>query len=75
MTPAVVTGPATDNAAGTGLIERELHGRVHRVALVGPAIDEVTDWLSAVRHAWSSSLDRLDEVLAARSTDPEEGTP
>ena len=57
-----------------GLIERELHGRVHRVALVGPAIDEVTDWLSAVRHAWSSSLDRLDEVLAARSTDPEEGT-
>ena len=30
-----------------GLIERELHGRVHRVALVGPAIDEVTDWLSA----------------------------
>lgn len=59
-----------------GLIERELHGRVHRVALVGPAIDEVTDWLGAVRHAWSSSLDRLDHVLAERASDPDqEGTP
>lgn len=52
-----------------GLIERRLRGRVHQVALVGPAIDEVTDWLATVRLAWSSSLDRLDAVLATRSND------
>ena len=55
-----------------GLIERELRGRVHRVALRGPAIDEVTSWLDTVRQAWGSSLDRLGEVLADAPREPDQ---
>lgn len=55
-----------------GLIERELRGRVHRVALRGPAIDEVTDWLGVVRQAWESSLDQLGEVLAESHNQPDQ---
>ncbi len=45
------------------LIERRLDGRVHHVQLVPDSLSELVSWASTIRHAWESSLDRLDSVL------------
>jgi DNA-binding transcriptional ArsR family regulator len=46
-----------------GLIRRVLRGRVHELTIAPGRLDRVTNWVSAVRRGWESSLDRLDQVL------------
>lgn len=52
-----------------GLVERELDGRVHRVALVPDRLDGVNQWTGRIQAAWSENFDRLGAVLAEMEED------
>ncbi|HET9030905.1 MAG TPA: metalloregulator ArsR/SmtB family transcription factor [Candidatus Aquilonibacter sp.] len=48
----------------SGLIEREITGRVHVLNLSPAAMESAVAWIERQRRYWSSVLDRLDTMLA-----------
>jgi DNA-binding transcriptional ArsR family regulator len=48
----------------SGLLERRIEGRVHHCALSPAAMDSASKWIDKQRAYWTSSLDRLDDLLA-----------
>ncbi len=54
----------------SGLLLREIEGRIHRCALAPAAIDAATGWLERQRTFWNAALDRLDGVLEQASGKP-----
>jgi DNA-binding transcriptional ArsR family regulator len=53
----------------SGLIEREVLGRVHRCALSPSGMRDASAWLEKQRAFWNATLDRLDAVLLEPSSD------
>lgn len=51
----------------SGLLKREIAGRVHHCTLSPAAMESASKWLDKQRAYWNASLDRLDAVLANRS--------
>ena len=47
----------------SGLIEREIAGRVHYLNLSPERMQLAAGWLEAQRKFWSATLDRLDAYL------------
>lgn len=47
----------------SGLIEREVTGRVHRLSLSPDGIASAQRWIETQRRYWSETLDRLDALL------------
>jgi DNA-binding transcriptional ArsR family regulator len=52
----------------SGLLKREIVGRVHHCMLSPAAMDSAAKWLDKQRAYWNASLDRLDALLASDST-------
>jgi DNA-binding transcriptional ArsR family regulator len=50
----------------SGLLKREVVGRVHHCTLAPAAMDSAAKWLDKQRAYWNASLDRLDVLLANR---------
>jgi DNA-binding transcriptional ArsR family regulator len=48
----------------SGLLEREIAGRVHYCTLSPAKMDEVTRWIERQRKYWNASLDRLETLLS-----------
>lgn len=48
----------------SGLIEREIVGRVHVLNLSPQAMESAVEWIERQRRYWSGVLDRLDSILA-----------
>lgn len=51
----------------SGLLKREIAGRIHRCTLSPAAMDSATKWLERQRAYWNASLDRLETLLATQS--------
>lgn len=51
----------------SGLLKREITGRVHHCTLSPAAMTSASKWLDKQRAYWNASLDRLDALLANRS--------
>lgn len=51
----------------SGLLKREIVGRVHHCTLSAVAMESASKWLDKQRAYWNASLDRLDVLLAAPS--------
>lgn len=51
----------------SGLIQREVVGRVHVLNLSPQAMSSASDWIERQRRYWSAVLDRLDRVLSQPS--------
>lgn len=47
----------------SGLLAREIDGRVHRCALSPEAMATAATWLEKQRAYWNNALDRLDALL------------
>lgn len=47
----------------SGLLERRIEGRVHRVSLVGRPLTRAGEWIDRIRHIWGWNLDRLEAHL------------
>jgi DNA-binding transcriptional ArsR family regulator len=47
------------------LVSRTVHGRVHRLALVGETLEQVEAWLDPFRTYWAGTLDELRHDLRA----------
>jgi DNA-binding transcriptional ArsR family regulator len=54
----------------SGLIEREVSGRVHRLRLTPKAMEAASSWIERQRRYWNQALDRLDVYLAQTSPTP-----
>ena len=53
----------------SGLIEKRIE-RQFRMCKINPdAIDELSSWIEKQREFWSSSFDRLDDILEAKDCD------
>src|SRR6185437_9521783 len=52
----------------SGLLQREIAGRVHYCTLSPDAMDEVIRWIERQRKYWNSSLNRLETLLSKNST-------
>lgn len=48
----------------SGLLQREIVGRVHYCSISPQAMDSVSKWIDKQRAYWNCTLDRLDAVLA-----------
>ncbi|MEO7039793.1 MAG: metalloregulator ArsR/SmtB family transcription factor [Candidatus Elarobacter sp.] len=48
----------------SGLLTREIEGRVHRCSLSPDAMQLASTWLERQRKYWNGALDRLDTYLA-----------
>ncbi len=48
----------------SGLLLREVRGRVHHCRLSPQAMQTAAEWIEAQRRFWNDTLDRLDAVLA-----------
>ncbi len=48
----------------SGLLMREIQGRVHFCRLSPQAMEAAANWIEAQRRFWNDALDRLDAVLA-----------
>lgn len=48
----------------SGLLQREVVGRVHRCALSPVVMQAASGWIDRQRNFWTEALDRLDDVLA-----------
>jgi DNA-binding transcriptional ArsR family regulator len=48
----------------SGLLERQVLGRVHRCALSPAAMKAASGWIDKQRSFWIAALDRLDDLLA-----------
>ncbi len=51
----------------SGLLRREIFGRVHQCTLSPGAMESASKWIDKQRAYWNASLDRLDALLAHRS--------
>jgi DNA-binding transcriptional ArsR family regulator len=51
----------------SGLLKREIVGRVHQCTLDPAAMESASKWLDKQRAYWNAALDRLDVLLANRS--------
>lgn len=51
----------------SGLLMREIVGRVHYCTLSPVAMESASKWLDKQRAYWNASLDRLDALLASES--------
>lgn len=51
----------------SGLIEREIDGRVHHLRLSPNAMETASAWIEKQRKYWNEALDRLDAYLQATS--------
>lgn len=51
----------------SGLIEREVAGRVHHLRLSPKAMEAASSWIETQRKYWNAALDRLDAYLQATS--------
>lgn len=51
----------------SGLLKREIVGRVHHCTISPAAMESASKWLDKHRAYWNASLDRLDALLANRS--------
>lgn len=51
----------------SGLIERQIEGRVHVCSLTPNAMRRAERWLERQRTFWNASLDRLEALLSDRS--------
>lgn len=47
----------------SGLINSEKVGRVRTCKLVPQTLDDIDQWIDALRQAWGKNFDRLDEYL------------
>lgn len=47
----------------SGLIRREVIGRVHRCRIEPEAMQAVAEWLDEQRRFWSATLDRLETYI------------
>ena len=47
----------------SGLVEREIMGRVHHLRLSPKAMEAASSWIEAQRRYWNAALDRLDAYL------------
>ncbi len=47
----------------SGLIEREITGRIHHLRLSPKAMETASSWIETQRKYWSAALDRLDAYL------------
>ncbi len=48
---------------GSGLISRQIDGRVHRCAIAPDAMQLVCDWIERQRRFWNAVLDRLGDAV------------
>lgn len=48
----------------SGLLERQVLGRVHRCTLSPAAMNAASAWIEKQRSFWTAALDRLDHLLA-----------
>ncbi|MGP6188523.1 MAG: ArsR/SmtB family transcription factor [Vulcanimicrobiaceae bacterium] len=48
----------------SGLLERQVLGRVHRCTLSPTALKAASSWIDKQRSFWNAALDRLDDLLA-----------
>lgn len=48
----------------SGLLQRQIVGRVHRCRLSPAAIDAASAWIDKQRTFWNAALDRLEVLLA-----------
>ena len=66
-----ISGPAVSKHVRvleeSGLLKREIVGRVHHCTLSPAAMDSASKWLDKQRAYWNASLDRLDALLANQS--------
>jgi DNA-binding transcriptional ArsR family regulator len=51
----------------SGLLKREIVGRIHRCTLSPHAMQSASAWLEKQRRFWDATLDRLGDVLNAQS--------
>ena len=51
----------------SGLLQREVVGRVHYCSISPQAMDSVSKWIDKQRVFWNAALDRLDAVLATQT--------
>jgi DNA-binding transcriptional ArsR family regulator len=49
----------------SGLLERQVLGRVHRCTLSPTVMQAASGWIDKQRSFWNAALDRLDDLLAA----------
>ena len=49
----------------SGLVRRNVEGRVHHLELAPQAMDAATSWIQTQRRFWSTAFDRLEAYLAA----------
>ena len=49
----------------SGLIRREISGRVHYLELAPETMDAATSWIERQRRYWNAALDKLDAYLKA----------
>ncbi len=52
----------------SGLLRREILGRVHYCTVAPAAMDAAVRWVERQRRYWNASLDRLQTVLANEPT-------
>lgn len=52
----------------SGLLERQVLGRVHRCTLSPDAMKAASAWIDKQRTFWNAALDRLEHLLAAQPT-------
>lgn len=50
-----------------GLVQREVRGRVHLCRLHPQPLAVASDWLKQYEHFWSTSLDKLEDLLRRES--------
>lgn len=48
----------------SGLLERQVVGRVHRCTLSPAVMQTASSWIDEQRNFWNAALDRLDDLLA-----------
>ncbi len=51
----------------SGLLEREVVGRIHYCTLSPDAMEQAMQWVDRQRKYWNTSLDRLEALLAKSS--------
>ncbi len=51
----------------SGLLEREIVGRIHYCTLSPQAMDDAMRWVERQRTFWNASLDRLETLLSKTS--------
>ena len=52
----------------SGLLQRQVLGRVHRCTLSSATMDAVSTWIERQRRFWNAALDRLDALLTDSPT-------